>query len=120
MSSEITDPDIEKNHITFNLFVDTADQNYVVARWCYLNGLHLDFFWNGLHSLEKLMKAVLLLNGFSSIKAENGGSNFGHNIVELYEQVKGIASDLLPQVLIKPTNCPVTGGPKLSIISSRD
>lgn len=46
-----------------NMFINTADQNYILARYAYFNQLHIDFFWLSLHALEKYFKAILLLNG---------------------------------------------------------
>lgn len=77
------------------MFIRTADENYVVARWAYQNDLITDFFWNSVHALEKYMKAVLLLNGRSVKK-------FSHGIEELYKEVKELAGELLPQVLTQP------------------
>jgi len=49
------------------MFLATADQNYIIARWAALNDLYLDFFWMGLHAVEKYLKAFLLFNGESAI-----------------------------------------------------
>lgn len=90
-----------KRDITYELFVKTAEQTYVVARWCFLNGLYLDFYWNGAQALERVMKAVLLYNGESAIKPENGGS-FGHDLSFLFDAVAEISGDLLPDNLRQP------------------
>ena len=55
-----------KNNVVTQMFVDTADQNYLIARWAYHRGLFLDFFWNACQALEKYLKASLLLNGKSA------------------------------------------------------
>ncbi|GEM_PF-2983598 len=57
---------IIKHDIIKELFLKTADQTYVVARWRFLNRLYLDFYWNAVHALEKHLKAVLLMNGRSA------------------------------------------------------
>jgi len=72
------------------MFRDTADQNYVSARWCFLNGLNLDFYWLSLHAVEKYLKTILLLNGESA-------KDFSHDIVSLYDKVLPIANGLLPK-----------------------
>jgi len=90
-----------KRDIIRELFVKTSEQTYVVARWCFLNSLYLDFYWNGAQALERVMKAVLLYNGGSAIKPENGGS-FGHNLRSLYDAVSKNAGDLLPKTLRQP------------------
>ncbi|WP_120632599.1 hypothetical protein [Ruegeria sp. EL01] len=82
------------------MFVDSADQNYVVARWCFQMNLATDFLWNAVHCLEKLMKAVLLFNG----KSSKGG---GHDLSVLYPKVLNITGNLLPDMLIKPNEIEV-------------
>jgi len=77
------------------MFIDTADDNYATARWCFLKQLNVDFFWLAAQSLEKYMKAVLLLNGCSSKK-------YGHKLVPLYDRVSKLAPGLLPSELTKP------------------
>lgn len=103
MSREISQQDVLRNNITYNMFVDTADQNYVVARWCFQRNLALDFLWNATHCLEKMMKAVLLLNGRSAIGPGPGRrTSYGHDLALLYPQIVSLAGDLLPDMLIKP------------------
>ncbi len=92
----------EKHSITKELFIDTADDNYVAARWCYHNGLDVDFFWLAVHSLEKYLKAALLLNGLSSKKLGHEMRNFGHEIERLYAAVEPLAPELLDAPLRKP------------------
>lgn len=61
---EILDDSFADKHSIINeLFIATADDNYVLARWQHLN---VDFFWLAVHALEKYLKAVLLLNGKSA------------------------------------------------------
>ncbi len=36
-----------------DLFIATADDNYITARWCHQHGLSIDFFWLGAQALEK-------------------------------------------------------------------
>ena len=95
MTKEITHQQALRNTISYDMFVDSADQNYVVARWCFQMNLATDFLWNATHCLEKLMKAVLLLNGDSA----KGG---GHDLSKLYPKIANIARNLLPDMLIKP------------------
>jgi hypothetical protein len=84
-----------KMDLAHNLFVGTADENYITSRWCFFSGFYTDFFWLAVHALEKYLKAALLLNGYTSKK-------FKHNIVELYYGVKLIGGDLLPSILRAP------------------
>ena len=87
--------DAHKKQIVRELFVNTADDNYITARWCFIEKLNIDYFWLAVHALEKYMKASLLVNGKSS-------KGFGHDIVKLYGCVESFASDLLPDNLKKP------------------
>lgn len=91
----ITDLQCKQASIIRDMFVDTADQNYVLARWCFQMGMSSDFLWNATHCLEKYMKAILLYNGRS---AKEGG----HNAYELFLKVREFAEDLLPGTLVQP------------------
>jgi HEPN domain-containing protein len=84
-----------KHSIVTELFVVTADDNYVAARWCYQQGLNVDFFWLAVHCLEKYMKAVLLLNG-------RPARSYGHDIAALFADVRPLAPELIPVDLTKP------------------
>lgn len=92
-----------KHDIAKELFLKTADQTYVVARWCFLNRLYLDFYWNALHALEKHLKAVLLVNGLSA-KLADDGSKYGHDIIKLFATVRSLAPDHFPQTLERPSD----------------
>lgn len=85
----------DKNNLVHELFVRTADDNYITARWCAANQLNTDFLWLSLHALEKYLKAVLLMNGRSTLDR-------AHDIVRLYEDVKRLAGPLLPEHLDRP------------------
>lgn len=86
-----------KTNLVHELFVRTADENYITARWCAINRLNTDFLWLAVHALEKYLKAVLLVNGRSSRK-------YSHDIVRLYVDVEALAGRLLPENLTRPTN----------------
>lgn len=60
------------------MLVRTADENYAVSRFSFHNSLYFDFFWSGLHALEKYYKAILLLNSMTS-------KGYSHDIVKLHE-----------------------------------
>lgn len=85
-----------KNNLAQEMFVRTADENYITARWCVANQLYGDFLWLSLHALEKYLKAVLLVNGRSA-------RGFGHDIKKIYEKVSELAGALLPTQLERPT-----------------
>ena len=105
MAYDIEPIHAERGRIVQKLFIDTADDNYITARWCFVHGLNVDYFWFAVHTLEKYMKSALLLNGRSGkrYRDESGKCRpFGHDIVALYEQVKSMAGDLLPTNLGQP------------------
>ena len=105
MAYELKRIHAEQNRVVRPLFIDTADDNYIAARWCFVEGLNVDYFWLSVHALEKYMKAALLLNGRSSKEyvALNGKPRqYSHDITALYDQVGTFASDLLPGNLSKP------------------
>ena len=95
MAREMEPIDGAKAQIVRALFVNTADDNYITARWCFVERLNVDYLWLAVHALEKYMKAILLLNGES---AKDGR----HDIAQLYTRVKPIAQGLLPTKLEKP------------------
>jgi hypothetical protein len=91
-----------KSNIIRELFFKTADQTYIVARWCFLNRLYLDFYWNGLHAVEKYLKASLLFNDRSAISPTKNGKEYNHNIERLFASVREYAGELIPASLKKP------------------
>ncbi len=105
MANDIDDLYPYRRNIVEELFIKTADDNYVTARWCYANAFDVDFFWLAVHALEKYLKAVLLLNGRSGKAGTVAGKqvSFGHDIVRLWADVKPLAPELLPAMLTCPT-----------------
>ncbi len=101
MTTLSSDRDVLKNNIVTETFVDTADQNYLIARWAYHRGMFTDFFWNSVHSIEKYFKASLLLNGRSG-KSDGSGKAYGHDLVKLLDAVSSYAGDLIPEELGQP------------------
>jgi HEPN domain-containing protein len=95
MTKPYPDQYAEKQSIVQELFINTADDNYITARACFHENLNADFFWLAVHSLEKYMKAILLMNGRSS-------KSYGHDIEKLYVQIKRLAPELLATKLLKP------------------
>jgi hypothetical protein len=88
-----------KHSIVDDLFIKTADDNYVSARWSFYTGLDVDFFWLASHCLEKYMKAALLLN-------ERPAKKYGHDIEKLYAAVRTLAPELLPAKVKVPKQAP--------------
>ena len=90
-----------KHSIVDDLFIKTADDNYVAARWCFYVELDVDFFWLAVHCLEKYLKAALVLN-------EQPAKAYVHDIEKLYAAVRPLAPELLPTILKIPANLPTT------------
>jgi hypothetical protein len=90
-----------KHSIVDEFFIKTADDNYVVARRCFMEDLNVDFFWLAVHALEKYQKAALLLNGRSG-RADAANKLYNHDIARLYRDVHPLAPELLPKMLSKP------------------
>lgn len=86
----------QTNNIVKRMFLDTADQGCAVARWAFFQNLYTEFWWSGLHALEKYLKAILLLNGCSA-------KNQGHKIQDLLEDVRNLDESILFDRLIKPS-----------------
>lgn len=95
MPYDLDDSFAGKHSIVKELYIATADDNYVAARLCYLCGLNVDFFWLAVHCIEKYLKAALLLNGHPA-------KSYGHDIRKLYKAVHPLAPELLPDTLPKP------------------
>ncbi len=97
MASKTYNSDVQMNinAIINELYFKTADDTYIVARWCSIQRLSPDFIWNAIHALEKYMKAAILYNGGSVL-------GLGHNIGALYEKLERTAGNLLPNKLEKP------------------
>lgn len=87
--------DAYKMSVITDMFVYSADENYITARWCAMGKLNTDYLWMAAHSVEKYSKAVLLANGHSSL-------SFNHNLINLFRSVKNIAGDLMPDQLTMP------------------
>ncbi|HEX7892823.1 MAG TPA: hypothetical protein VF447_01440 [Terriglobales bacterium] len=99
MPKSFEDQYAEKHSIVKELFIATADDNYITARWCFHRDLNVDFFWLAVHCLEKYFKAALLLNGKPAL-------GYSHYIAELFDDVKVLAPELIPAKFEKPKNMP--------------
>lgn len=83
-----------KSIIAFQFFVGPADDDYLVARWQYLNGFS-GFYWNAAQAIEKYLKASLILNG-CDVKP------LGHKIKDLFDSYKAIYGHLCADTFHKP------------------
>lgn len=81
--------------IILEMFVRTADEDYVTARWAMSNRMMSTFCWLSAHCLEKYFKAVLLMNGRSA-------RTQGHDVVRLYNEVRDLAGELLSDRMPRP------------------
>ena len=88
-----------KYEIIQKMLIQTADQNYAVARFSFLNQLYFDFFWSSVHALEKYYKATLLLNGRTAI-------GYHHNIEKLHHDVSEICDIISDLNFEKPNFMP--------------
>lgn len=80
--------DTLKYRFVCDTFINTADQNYIACRTCFLNRIDNEMSWQAAHALEKYMKAVLVINDVSVKK-------LSHNLLLLYEELLKVAGDLL-------------------------
>ena len=80
-------------------FVETADSNYVISRRCAWDKFFREFWYLGAQSVEKICKAIILLNGRSS-------KRFGHDLEKLLIEVREIARELIPSMLLRPHQVP--------------
>lgn len=80
----------------YKLFIEPADKNYFLARFCRMCGMQEEFWWNSAQAIEKYLKAGILLNELSGKKIG------GHNITELWSRYKFAYSDYAPSELNKP------------------
>lgn len=92
--------DVPLNHFksvfAHQFFVAPADQNYFFARFARIHGLEREFWWQALQTIEKLLKASLILNEVS-VKV-----GFGHNVEKLWRRNKETLGDLALDKFTKP------------------
>ena len=58
MAHDITALDASKFSIAEELYIATADDNYVVARWSFIEGFDLDFLWLAVHALVSVLNLL--------------------------------------------------------------
>ena len=79
----------------WRMFREAADQDYIVARVSARMDLLHQFAWSSQQCLEKIMKAVLLLN-------DQSVNEFQHDVEGIFKPVSEIGGDLLPYLLCPP------------------
>jgi HEPN domain-containing protein len=80
--------EILKQRIVAYALINTADEDYVTARWAFANNINRNFFWHSAIAIEKYLKSGLLLN-HRSAKSE------GHNILTLFDRVLEFSGELI-------------------------
>ncbi|OHT20063.1 hypothetical protein [Edaphosphingomonas haloaromaticamans] len=92
--------DIPMNHFksvfAYKFFVVPSDLNYFLARFTNTYGISEEFWWQALQTIEKLLKAGLILNGVS-VK-----SGYNHDIEKLWCKHKEVFGDLAVTNLRRP------------------
>ncbi|WP_211097108.1 hypothetical protein [Aliishimia ponticola] len=98
-----------KSVFAHHLFVVPSDRNYFLARFAKTYGMNEEFWWQALQTIEKLLKAGLILNGVS-VKSANG-----HDVESLWIKHKEHFGDLAVTKLTKPDNLPENCWPNASV-----
>ncbi len=91
-----------QNSLVLEMFLNTADENYISARVAFFEFRDRDFWWLTLHAVEKYLKASLLLNGVNV-------RNFGHDVIELLDRLYRLDKRLAPP----PFRPPSISGPEV-------
>lgn len=78
------------------MFINTADDNYISARAAYFEERDRDFWWLTMHAMEKYLKAILLMNGRST-------QQYAHKLAPLIEAVGRLDKALEPPAFERPT-----------------
>ncbi len=89
-----------KSVFAHQFFVAPSDRNYFFARFAKTYGINEEFWWQALQTIEKLLKAGLILNGVS---VKNG---YRHDIEKLWKKHKEVFGDLAVDNLTKPDKLP--------------
>jgi len=76
-----------KSYATYKLLVAPADENYYLARWCRINRLYAEFFWQAQQAIEKYLKATLVVNDVPV-------QEIGHDLSRAFEKHKIAFDDL--------------------------
>jgi hypothetical protein len=96
---------IHTRHSIWRMYRDAADEDYLLARFSARTNLLYQFWWNAQQSVEKYLKAALLLNGVPV-------SGYGHQIVGMFEEARRFSGDLLPLLHCPPRHV-ISYGPSL-------
>lgn len=75
--------DRAKANLVANLFAVPAFEDYVVARWAYVNGLKRQYYWSAQQAVEKFLKAAL-------VSANVGVKNDKHYIDKMSAKLEAL------------------------------
>lgn len=85
-----------KSVFAHKFFVAPSDRNYFFARFSKIYGINEEFWWQALQTIEKLLKAGLILNG---VPVKKG---YKHDVEGLWDKHKEVFGDLAVTNLIRP------------------
>jgi hypothetical protein len=80
--------------VIYESFVIPGDQDYLTARLLAQRGLPRAFFWAAAQTIEKYLKAFLLLNGKSLLDDKNNDKYKGHSIDKIFRDAVEIDESL--------------------------
>ncbi|UTW56430.1 HEPN domain-containing protein [Kordiimonas sp. SCSIO 12610] len=89
--------DKRKSYIIKRLYIDSADQDYITARWAYHNGIFQNFYWCAAQAIEKYLKAIILFQN-QSVKP------YKHDLNKLFNNVRiQDKKQIIPNKITIPT-----------------
>lgn len=87
--------DIFKSISVQMMFTEAAEKDYMFARFPKMHGIYSEFWWKAAQTVEKCLKAIILLNGGSVKK-------YRHDLSAMFDDQKSILSDMALSELTKP------------------
>lgn len=69
-------------------FIDTADENYIAFRVCFLNRIDNEISWQAAHAIEKYIKAILIMKDIPV-------KSLSHSLLKLCDELFAITNDFL-------------------------
>lgn len=96
------DQSVETRHAIWRMYRDSADEDYLMARFAARANLQYQFWWNAQQATEKYLKASLLING-------RAVDSRLHKLSKMFDDLVGICGDLLPHIHCPPREISHTG-----------
>lgn len=87
-----------RNNYVEKAFIRTADEDYITCRWCFFNRFFPGFIWLFGQSIEKYLKAILLVN--------DRPAKFSHELYIGFEKVLDVYPEFVAQNFAKPDQFP--------------